>query len=963
MIDHDGDAWESFAASVHVPRLIGIGTKMECPMTSREIRESFLRFFHNRGHTLVPSASLLPDSPNLLFTNAGMNQFVPIFLGQISPPFHPPRAANSQKCIRAGGKHNDLEDVGLDTYHHTFFEMLGNWSFGDYFKKEAIAWAWELLVHQWGFPKERLYATVYRPSPGEPGQFDEESYRHWAQLFQAEGLDPSRHIVFGSKKDNFWMMGETGPCGPCSEIHVDLAPEGKGGPQRVNQGDPHCLEIWNLVFIELDAREDGSFVPLPARHVDTGMGLERVCAIIQGTEKFRRFGQVPDDYQTDLFRPILEELQNLSGHCYEGTLPDPGTRGRTPEQKRDIAFRVIADHIRMLTFAIADGIYPSNEGRGYVVRRVLRRAVRYGEVLGFREPFLHRLVGMVCATLGDAFPEIRRAQPEVEEWICREENNFLRTLAKGMELFRQEVSRKTSALFPAEKAFQLYDTYGFPIDLTQLLAQEEGMEVDLAGFQKLLDEQRRRSQEAQRRVTIEVVDTEPSSPVTEFVGYHTLEARARIVRRKNGRIITDKSPFYAEMGGQVSDVGTLTHQGRSYSVHDVQRRGQALEHWVEPGCPAQEGEEIILAVAQARRLRIEIHHTATHLLHWALREVFGPATRQRGSYVGPDQLRFDFSCPRAPNREELKRVQELVQECIQRDDPVRWVLRPYRDVRNDPTILQFFGEKYGDIVRVVEIGDYSKELCGGTHVRHTGELEWFTITAERAVGAGVRRIEAVAGPALLDVIREELPKREEQYRLWKKRFPELPALDPLEIPDSIRESWQAWERWIQQWEAIRTWLNERDHQKEQNRKRSAKELAQKLLAKVEGKKDEPVVVVHLGEREPGDLLALAQALKSLGWGGMAVLTGHWKGKASLVVLVGKHFRHTFHAGKLVQKLAAAIEGKGGGNQELGQAGGGDPQKLASVVKLTLEELQSQGSFRAVQLEAEIPVFQLQPVKS
>src|SRR5438874_6946455 len=404
-------------------------------MTGAEIRQSFLDFFREKQHAIVPSSSLMPDAPNLLFTNAGMNQFVPIFLGQQKPPWKPPRVADTQKCIRAGGKHNDLEDVGLDTYHHTFFEMLGNWSFGDYFKKEAIEWAWELVVERWKLPPQRLYATVYKPGPDEPSEFDQEAYDHWARLFREADLDPAIHIVNGNKKDNFWMMGDTGPCGPCSELHVDLTPDGDTRGALVNKDDPRCIEIWNVVFIQFNANADGTFSPLPQRHVDTGLGLERTSAIIQGTKNFTEFSGAVSNYETDIFRPIFDGLEKLSGKKYESTLPKHGTAGEGDQEKIDIAFRVIADHIRTLSFAIADGIIPSNEGRGYVLRRILRRAVRYGRALGFHEPFFFKLVDVVARTMGEVFPEVRAQQSKIKEIIRREEEAFNKTLDERLTMF------------------------------------------------------------------------------------------------------------------------------------------------------------------------------------------------------------------------------------------------------------------------------------------------------------------------------------------------------------------------------------------------------------------------------------------------------------------------------------------------------------------------------------------------
>src|SRR5213592_142396 len=415
-------------------------------MTSAQIRQSFLDFFREKQHTIVPSSSLLPDAPNLLFTNAGMNQFVPIFLGQQKPAWNPPRTADTQKCIRAGGKHNDLEDVGLDTYHHTFFEMLGNWCFGDYFKKEAIEWAWELVVERWKLPPQRLYATVYKPGPGEPSEFDQEAYDHWERLFREADLDPAIHIVNGNKKDNFWMMGDTGPCGPCSELHVDLTPDGDTRGALVNKDDPRCIEIWNLVFIQFNANADGSFGPLPQRHVDTGLGLERTTAIIQGTKNFTEFSGTVSNYETDIFLPIFDELEKLSGKKYGSTLPKHGTAGESDQEQIDIAFRVIADHIRALSFAIADGIIPSNEGRGYVLRRILRRAVRYGRTLGFHEPFFFKLVDVVAQTMGDVFPEVRTKQTTIKETIRREEEAFNKTIDRGIEIFQGATSYRQALL-------------------------------------------------------------------------------------------------------------------------------------------------------------------------------------------------------------------------------------------------------------------------------------------------------------------------------------------------------------------------------------------------------------------------------------------------------------------------------------------------------------------------------------
>src|SRR5262245_44663231 len=507
-------------------------------MTSAEIRQSFLDFFRSKGHTIVPSSSLLPDSPNLLFTNAGMNQFVPIFLGQRSVevsrwpgaiPGKDTRAADTQKCIRAGGKHNDLEDVGLDTYHHTFFEMLGNWSFGDYFKSEAIDWAWELVTEIWNFPRNRLYATVYSPdkSKSDPSEFDQEAHDFWAEKFRAAGLDPRIHVVHGGKKDNFWMMGETGPCGPCSEIHVDLTPQGDTRGRLVNRGTAECIEIWNLVFIQFNANPDGTFSPLPARHVDTGMGFERVTGILQNTRNFTDFSRVISNYETDIFRAIFDRIERLSGKRYASTLPAAGSTARTEQAKIDVAFRVIADHIRTLSFAIADGIHPGNTDRNYVLRRILRRAVRYGRSLGFHEPFFYKLVSVLASNMGHMFPEIIAKQEHVEEIIQREEEAFNKTLDRGIELFRDETESIRNRQLSGNFAFKLYDTYGFPLDLTELMARERGLAVDVAGFNQLMEEQRERARAAQKKEVIELSQVETQAK-TDFVGYDKQEATATV---------------------------------------------------------------------------------------------------------------------------------------------------------------------------------------------------------------------------------------------------------------------------------------------------------------------------------------------------------------------------------------------------------------------------------------------------
>ncbi|MGA2869523.1 MAG: alanine--tRNA ligase, partial [Verrucomicrobiota bacterium] len=789
--------------------------------SSSQVRRDFLDFFKSKQHTIVPSSSLMPDSPNLLFTNAGMNQFVPIFLGQTQCPYHPGRAADTQKCIRAGGKHNDLDDVGLDTYHHTFFEMLGNWSFGDYFKQEAIDWAWELIVEVWKFPPQRLYATVYSPdkAKNDPSEFDQEAWDFWAEKFRKVGLDPAIHIVNGNKKDNFWMMGETGPCGPCSELHVDLTPDGNTKGTLVNKGDARCIEIWNLVFIQFNANPDGTFSPLPAKHVDTGMGFERVTSIIQGTKNFTDFANAKiSNYETDIFRPIFDALEKLSGQKYGSTLPgdavlhigkggdgeavkstgecqgdiievnsgvqdkplpDDNDATTTEQIALDVAFRVIADHIRTLSFAIADGIQPGNTDRNYVLRRILRRAVRYGRTLGFREPFFYKLVDVLAETMGDVFPEIRSRKKQVQETIQREEEAFNKTLDRGIKFFEDfanvpegaaiDVSEQTnipiSFKFRARWAFELYDTYGFPLDLTELMVRERGLTVDKEGFEKLMEEQRARARAAQKKEVISLSQIETTTP-TNFVGYDNLATEARVLEvvslKDKTAVILDTSACYAEMGGQVGDTGELTGSGQLWRVVNTQKSGNTFLHFVEGGDAPAVGAAVTLAVDKGHRDAIQRHHTVTHLLHWALHEVVSREASQKGSFVGTDKLTFDFnSQPLTPV--QVADIEKLVNERILENAPVSWLNVKHSQIKDRKDVMQFFGDKYGELVRVVQIGGkptaldgYSMELCGGTHTRATGEIGLFRIVGENAIAAGVRRIEAVAGLAAYDLANEQL---------------------------------------------------------------------------------------------------------------------------------------------------------------------------------------------------------------
>ncbi len=900
-------------------------------MTSAEIRQSFLDFFREKAHTVVPSSSLLPDSPNLLFTNAGMNQFVPIFLGQQTAPYDPPRAVDTQKCIRAGGKHNDLDDVGLDTYHHTFFEMLGNWSFGDYFKKEAIEWAWELVVRRWGFPAERLYATVYRPGLSEPADFDQEAHDHWHRLFTAAGLDAAVHIVDGNKKDNFWMMGDTGPCGPCSELHVDLTPLGDTRGALVNVGDPRCIEIWNLVFIQFNANPDGTFVPLPARHVDTGMGFERVTSIIQGTKNFTDFNGQISNYETDIFRPIFDEIEKLSGKKYNATLPKSGSTGDNLDEKVDIAFRVIADHIRTLSFAIADGIQPSNEGRGYVLRRILRRAVRYGRTLGFHEPFFSKLVNVLSLTMGDVFPEVRAKQPQIIETIQREEESFNKTLDRGIELFEREIAAGSS--ISGAFAFRLYDEQGFPLDLTELMARERGLTVDTAGFETLMEEQRDRARKAQKKSVITVTD-DSAQKATHFLGFehdHTgadVESVVDIGQQRG--VILNNSVLYAEMGGQVGDRGEIVGENKTWTVVDTRKTGAAFVHLLAGDDAPEIGEHVTVRFDRARRSAIERHHSVTHLLHWALHEIVSRDATQKGSYVGPEKLTFDFASA-ALTKPQVREVERLVNEKVAENSAVSWKEIPYPEAKQRADIMQFFGDKYGDLVRVVQIGGapneldgYSMELCGGTHVRATGDIGHFRILSESAIAAGIRRIEAVAGDALAAWAEKEAAQQDEKFANLTKRKSDLSALPAFTGHASIDARAAHLEKTENE---LREWEKENAKTAGAEIQKRAALLAEELSA---NSHDEKFIVTEIPDANGALLQAVADALKTK-FSGPVFLAGESDGRVDLIASVPSSLTSKVQAGALIQQLAPIVGGKGGGRPEGARGAGKDATKLPEAL--------------------------------
>ncbi len=929
-------------------------------MTSAEIRQSFIDFFKSKQHTAVPSASLMPQSPGLLFTNAGMNQFVPYFLGTEKAPYDPPRAADTQKCIRAGGKHNDLEDVGYDTYHHTFFEMLGNWSFGNYFKKEAIEWSWELIVDTWGVPANRLYATVYAPSEGDPSSFDQEAYDIWSALFEKVGLDPKVHIINGNVKDNFWMMGETGPCGPCSELHVDLTPNGDSEGKLVNMDSDLCIEIWNLVFIQYNAEADGSFRDLPAKHVDTGMGFERACSLIQNTKGFTDFSEKPTNYATDVFQPIFRTLEKLSGKTYKDIYPEAADCDKSKlstEMKEAIAFRVIADHIRTLSFSLADGILLGNTGRNYVLRRILRRAVRYGRTLGFSsgETFLPKLVDTLVEEFGSVFPELKERAAAVKENLQREEASFNETLDRGLAMFEQE-AEKTKGNLDGEFAFKLYDTYGFPIDLTQLLCAERGIEVDMATFEKHMEAQRERARAARTQQLVRAADiaTEASS---EFTGFDEDESTAKVLELHTQDdallVITDRTPFYVEMGGQLGDQGTLTVNGTEYPVSAVQQLSAARAHSLPADAAVKVGDEVTLALDPERRRPIEGHHTATHLLHWALHEVVSTDAAQQGSMVSRTRLRFDFNSG-ALTPEQIDAIEHKVNACIEAGEPVSWKEVPHAEVKDRKDIQQFFGDKYGDLVRVVQIGGqpeqldgYSMELCGGTHVRNTKDIGLFKIKSEGAIASGIRRIEAVCGTAAYDWTRGVIEKATAEEKELREKLDSLNAkltaleATPIQYPEfprimtgmlaeagSFEQKNTVFKEALAHVQGLKDATVEADKALKKAQAAGAAKMANAILADKEVSGN----LVLKAEGPAALLQELINGLKQQQFAGAAFFIVDDGERLHLGALCGETAKgNGLMAGKLIQSLAPIAGGKGGGKPDMARGATPERDKADTLV--------------------------------
>jgi len=894
-------------------------------VSPEHIRRQFIEFFEQRGHTFVPSSPLiLPDDPTLLFANAGMNQFKDIFLGTGSRDYS--RAVNSQKCIRVSGKHNDLEEVGRDTYHHTFFEMLGNWSFGDYFKAEAITWAWELLTRVWQLPKERLYITVFAGDQSDNIPADDEARKLWGDLTD---VDPS-HISGWGRKENFWEPADTGPCGPNSEIHIDLTADCSGA-SLVNTGSPQVIELWNLVFIQFNRSPDGSLNPLPAKHVDTGLGLERICVVLKHLEALRAHRDFAfSNYGTELFVPLIKQIEELSDYRYgaRGSGLDGPDRYDADDMDSlpDVACRVIADHARMLTFAITDGALPSNEGRGYVVRRILRRAARFGrQHLGLHQPFIYRLVPTLVEIMGPAFPEITGQADRVAGLIHDEELSFGRTLDRGIQLFVQAAdqgARHKSKTIDAENAFRLYDTYGFPLDLTVQMAAERGLKVDEPGFDRLMAAAREQARAAARGHVSIAFDGQLPATADRFK-YLGLHCRGRLVGwidqaklETDGQLqpgnevglLLDQTCFYAEQGGQVGDVGIIRTETGTFEVRDTQKLGDGVVHLgrVTDGC-LKPGQVAELTVNELRR-QSQCNHTATHLLHWALREVLGEHVTQRGSLVDPDRLRFDFDHHSPLSEQELFGLEELVNRQIWADHAVRWYETSRDDALKLPGMRAFFGEKYGQVVRVVEVGDaVSRELCGGTHVDRTGRIGLFKIVSQEAIAKGVRRVTAVTETAALRYMhRLESAARQAAGHL---------SIAVEDLPERIT--------------ALQGDLREAHRQVQRDQAADLRGVRQDLLAAAERVGDHAIIV---GELPP---VSIEQIRQSIDWlrdqgGSVVVVLGCRQEDGKVLLLAGVSgdlVKAGLHAGQLIKQVAPMVGGRGGGKAQLAQAGGKDPKGL------------------------------------
>jgi alanyl-tRNA synthetase len=884
-------------------------------LNSAEIRNLFIKFFENKAHTFVPSSPVVHiGDDTLLFANAGMNQFKDVFLGMGNRPYK--RATNSQKCIRAGGKHNDLEDVGTDTYHHTFFEMLGNWSFGDYFKAEAIEWAWELLTKVWKLDPARLYVTYFEGDKHDNIGADTESRDLWRRFL------PDQRIHKGNKKDNFWEMGETGPCGPCSEIHYDGTPD-KSGAKLVNIGNPDVIEIWNLVFIQFNRDASGKLTPLPAKHVDTGMGLERITRILQGKQS---------NYDTDIFAAIIGATEKLTGKKYSAKLED----------KTDIAFRVIADHLRTLVFAITDGGTPSNEGRGYVLRRILRRAARFGRTLGMHQPFIYKLVDVVVSTMSDAFGELKQRTELVKTVIKSEEESFGRTLDRGLEIFASASDKAaTTGIISGADAFELYDTFGFPLDLTALMAREKNLKVDTAGFEELMNQQRQRARAAQKSSNFAAVVTDAKLPTTDDSAKYLLEKMpAEIigwidnngfhtggaVANEQAAIILDKTCFYAESGGQAGDSGKIIGANGVFIVEAAEKIADCVIHRGKLESGTITVGDTVEAVVDAARKEIKKNHTATHLLQWALQKVCGRTVAQQGSAVSAEYLRFDFTSTKALSTEQIKEVEKLVNRQISHGVPVTCATLPIKEAKKLGA-MALFGEKYGDTVRVIAIGAenenhladaFSREFCGGTHVSNTAIIGGFKIIKEESVSAGVRRITALTGKGLIEYYNKLTDIVEKLSQTLK-----LPAEQICQRVDKI--------------------LDDNKNLAKQL-KTASKQIgvdvmskAKQLLETCEKIGSTAIIVSALDSASVDEVRDAIDMLKKKA-ASAAVVFGMPDGdKVTLLAGVTDDLiKKGLNAGDIVKEIAPLVGGGGGGRPQMAQAGGKNPQNLPQALQRAIE---------------------------
>ncbi len=872
-------------------------------MKSNQVRQAFLDFFEKKNHQIAASAPMVvKDDPTLMFTNAGMNQFKDFFLGNQIPSNL--RICDTQKCLRVSGKHNDLEEVGHDTYHHTMFEMLGNWSFGDYFKKEAIEWAWELLTEVYKIPADNLYITVFGGDENDKLDIDQEAYDFWKEIV------PKDRILLGSKKDNFWEMGETGPCGPCSEIHIDIRDKSDkekiSGDQLVNKDHPLVIEIWNLVFIEFNRKANGQLVSLPAKHVDTGMGFERLSMVLQG---------VQSNYDTDIFQPLIQEIAKLSNKEY----------GKS--NKVDIAMRVIADHLRAVSFAIADGQLPSNTGAGYVIRRILRRGIRYGYTfLGFNDPFINDLVPKLVMQMGQVFPELKAQETLIKKVIAEEEISFLRTLAQGVKRFEQYLKSNKTQLIDGSFAFELFDTFGFPIDLTQLMANEKGWKVDMKAFEKGLSEQKKRSRQAATINTEDWIILSDNKKETEFVGYEQLSSEAEIIkfRRVEAKnktyfeVVLDKTPFYAESGGQVGDQGIFYIDEKKVTVFNTKKDNNLTIHLTfEFNIP--ENKNIRAIVTESDRRLTTNNHSATHLMHAALREVLGSHVEQKGSLVDPHRLRFDFSHFSKLSTEEILKVEEIVNAKIRENISIEVFNNTPIDEAKSMGAMALFGEKYGDYVRVIRFGeDFSTELCGGTHVKSTGQIGLFKIISESAIAAGIRRIEAItAGEA------------EAFYRNKELTLEEISNV--LKQPKDIIKAVQ---KLVEQNQSLSKAIHIFNQEK-------AALLKDELKQKVQVISNMYVIAqkVNLSMDAIRDLsFALNKELNNM----VLLLATEDDGKANLSLMISENLVTTngLNASEMMREIAKEIRGGGGGQPHFATAGGSNPNGINNALSKLKSILQA-----------------------